>query len=63
MSGPKWNQLGSMKKIRKPMPPAEKVIPNEKDIKKNERFDWRNIDEEEDDSDYKGIGYEPPLTE
>ena len=29
------------RQVRKPMPPSEKVIPNEKDLRKNERFDWR----------------------
>lgn len=29
------------RQIRKPMPPPSKVIPNEKDLKRDERFDWR----------------------
>ena len=36
--------------IRKPMPPPSKVILNDKDLKKNEKFDWRKelIDKEKD---------------
>ena len=47
--------LDTYRQIRKPMPPSEKVIPNEKDIKKKERFDWKNIDEDEEGEEYKGI--------
>lgn len=41
------------RKIRKKMPPTEKVIPNEKDIKKDDKFDWRK--ELDNDDDYKSI--------
>lgn len=50
------------RQIRKPMPPATKVILNVKDERKKERFDWRRQleDEDEQGDDYKGVlGNEP----
>lgn len=57
MKRSKRDFLDTYKKIRKPMPPADKVIPNLKDIQKEERFDWRReMDElEEEDDGYKGV--------
>lgn len=53
----KNNFMDTYKKIRKPMPPLEKIIPNEKDVKKNERFDWHKAIENDDDNgeDYRSI--------
>lgn len=50
--------MDTYNKVRKPMPPAEKVIRNDKDVAKERRFDWRKeLDNAEDlwDDDYKGI--------
>jgi len=57
MKRSKRDFLDTYKKIRKPTPPADKVIPNLKDIQKEERFDWRReMDElEEEDDGYKGV--------
>jgi len=48
--------LETYKKIRKPLPPPSRVIPSEKDIRKNEKFDWKKeLEKEEEEEDYKGI--------
>ena len=51
--------LDTYRQVRKPMIPSEKVIPNEKDIRKSERFDWRQELEEQEQEDrydnYKGV--------
>lgn len=41
--------------IRKPMPPPDKII-NPKDENKKNRFDWhRELEELDEEEDYKGI--------
>lgn len=49
--------METYKKIRKPMPPSEKVIPNLKDERRKKKFDWKSaVDNTEDEGeDYKSI--------
>lgn len=44
------DQLEAMRGIRKPMPPATKII-NPKDAHKQKRFDWRDALETETEDD------------
>lgn len=46
-----WDQLDSMRKIRKPMPKPGHIIPHDEE----DKFDWRDMDDEDSD-DYKSIG-------
>ena len=43
--------MDTYRKIRKPMPPAERVIRNDKDVQKEKKFDWRRELEQAYDSD------------
>lgn len=56
MKKSKRDFLDIYRSIRKPTPPPDKVILSEKDIRKNERFDWRKeLEEMDDEDDYKGV--------
>jgi len=51
------SQLGIMGGIRKKMPPPTKVMPNLKDIQKQQRWDWRdelaNLNDDDSESEKK----------
>lgn len=51
MSDRKWDQLESMRKIRKPMPkPGRTIMPHDDE----DKFDWRK-EMDQDEEDYRGI--------